>query len=372
MIPTKINRKSNRRRRIYAAVSVLLGLTLACSVGEILLRGYTAARGWTPNCYVTGLVFFVPHATAGYTLRPKLRLKSSTYDVTTNAFGLRGPKITQAKPTKTFRIVVLGGSSVFGYLVPDGKDSCRPLERLLSERMAASGGRVEVLNAGVPGYNMRQCRMRYDADLAALRPDLVILYLGWNDSKSLISESPTEVEKAPPAPTLRERILAHSTLFGFIRYRLLPQRKPKFAPPADASTVVTEAGAQIFLHELHALVDTIRRSGAQPVLSTQVMAANSNAHELESFLGNTPEQVDANRRIGQWITEAIRGTANEMQVPLIDAAAELADRSDLLGDAIHLTEKGHRELAEIWFSGLLPLLPAEAPVQNHVQAELPQ
>lgn len=110
---------------------LLLGTAFAAVVVEITLRLYVATRGWTPNGYVTGLVFFVPHPTAGYSLRPGLRLKSSSSEVRVNSLGLRGPEVEREKTEGMARIAVLGGSSVFGYWVRDGEDSCRQLERQL-------------------------------------------------------------------------------------------------------------------------------------------------------------------------------------------------------------------------------------------------
>ncbi|TWT97100.1 SGNH/GDSL hydrolase family protein [Neorhodopirellula pilleata] len=164
-----------RRRRLFAIASVTLGLVVSALIAEFALRVYVASRGWTPNCYVTGMAFLVPHEQAGHTLRPNLRLRSSVYNVTTNAFGLRGPEIEAIKPDDTTRILVLGGSSVFGYLVPDGQDSCVQLQAILKQESSLAEHDWQVLNAGVPGYNMTQCRLRYTSDLAALKPDWVIL-----------------------------------------------------------------------------------------------------------------------------------------------------------------------------------------------------
>ena len=78
--------RRRRRRRFFAFLSVIIGLLLALFFAEVALRLYVASRGWTPNCYVTGLAFFVPHDKAGHTLRPNLRLNSSSYDVAVNSF----------------------------------------------------------------------------------------------------------------------------------------------------------------------------------------------------------------------------------------------------------------------------------------------
>lgn len=325
-------------------------------LGEVALRIYVASRGWTPNCYATGLAFFVPHDTAGYALRAGLRLRSSSYDVSVNSAGFRGPELARQLPKDTARIAVLGGSSVFGYLVPEGQDSCRELEKLLAQRGLSS----EVINAGVPGYNMTQCREHYIADVAPLQPDFVILCLGWNDSRLLVSPRAAELERRPPAPPLLQRALSHSALFGFLRYRLLPRSTPKFAPPADSQSTVNAAGADLFSREYRALIEAIRDSDAVPIVSTQVMAAGQGCSGLDKYLGETRAQIEANRAIGQWITRCIRQTAVQEQVNIIDCAADLPCDATMLGDAIHLTKHGHQLVAELWCQELLKIVHQDA------------
>ncbi len=335
-------------------MALLLGFFLAIVSSELALRGYAASRGWTSNCYVTGLIFFVPHASAGYTLRPNLRLKSSTYDVTTNSTGCRGPEISQRSPARK-RILVLGGSSVFGYLVPDGADSCAELQRILDQ---ASPGGYEVINAGVPGYNMVQCRERYKTDLTALQPDYVLLYLGWNDSKFVVSEAPTQLEQTPPAPELWERVLARSTLYGLLRYRLFPPAAPQFSIPGEKSVSVTKAGADRFEDEMNGLLDVVAASKASPIISTQLMAAHfddsdPNGRALAEYLGGDERQVAANRAVGTWITDKLREVAMNRNVQLVDTASMVPSSTQTLGDAIHLTELGHRQVAEVWATAIL-------------------
>ena len=342
-------RKIRRRRRVlFIFVSIGIGLLGAFLCAETALRIYTASRGWTPNCYATGLVFFVPNERSGHTMRPGLRLKSSTYDISVNSIGLRGPEIR--REGEHSRIAVLGGSSVFGYLVPEGKDSCRQLESFLKEQDI----NCEVLNAGVPGFNLLQVRHRYEELIAPLEPDLVILYLGWNDIPFLIG-SPSH-ERTPPAPNLMQRVLSKSVLYGFLRFRVFPNAAPKFAPPADSNTRVTQAGEKAFRSEFLKLLEAIRQSGATPVISTQLMAAAEECKDLESFLGSTQEQIKVNQELGAWVLNKERSIAAEQEILLIDCAAELSCNADLLGDAIHLTSEGHEEVAQLWAQALAPML----------------
>jgi lysophospholipase L1-like esterase len=269
--------------------------------------------------------------------------------VTVNSLGFRGPEISPTPDSQTIRVAVLGGSSVFGYLVPQGQDSCAQLESLLK----AAGVESEVINAGVPGFNMTQVRHRYNDAIVPLRPDYVILYLGWNNTPFLISDTPTSLDTSPPAPPLLQRMLVKSALYGLLRYRLFPPNNPRFAPPSSASTKVTEAGAREFQRELDRLIDAITTSGAAPIISTQISASAVDCKHLNQFLGSTPQQIEANRKIGNWISTTMRNTASDRDIELVDCAKLANCEQELLGDTIHLTKLGHEVVAKAWATAIL-------------------
>ena len=348
--------KKRRRRRWFAITACCLGIAFALVFGELGLRAYVGMRGWTSNCYATGALFFVPDAVTGRTLRPNLHLKSSSYDINVNSLGFRGPEVNVSKPDGVRRIAVMGGSSVFGYLVPGDQAASRKLQDILQE--SDCDGAIEVINGGVPGFTLAQVLGRYQTQVAQLEPDIVILYLGWNDLPLLI-RPPTD-EPLPQAPSWLERTLAHSTLYGLIRYRLFPAANPQFAPPPSASTEIVDQSADKFRDTMAELIQAIRESGAVPVIATQVSAAGRECENLNRFLGDTPEQVTNNAELGRWLADEIRHLARQHEVTLIDTAAKVPCDETILGDAIHLTAHGHQLVAEAWAEELLPILCPDA------------
>lgn len=313
-------------------------------LAEGVLRIYVAARGWTPNCYAGSVQLLAPDATNGYRLAESFHFRSGVYEITTNAFGLRGPPIEKDKPPRTTRIAILGGSSVFGYLVSDGQEAARLLERTLT----AAGRDAQVLNAGVPGYNLFQTTHRYREVVAPLSPDIVILYLGWNDLTYLVSEEPAAQRHRVGHPyAWWERVLSHSTLYGLIAYRLLSP-PPRFVPPPATRGEPTEAGAAQFRENLRTLLDEIKAGGATPLIVAQVMAADAAAGaDVRGYLGATPQQQQQNAALGQWVQQTLAQIAAEQQVPFVDASSVIAPTSEHLADAIHLTAAGEAKLAEL-------------------------
>lgn len=77
----------------------------------------------------------------------------------------------------SYRVMVLGESSIQGFGLPENSTIPALLERALSTSSAA---KIEVINGGVGGYNTLQIR-RMVSEIWPLKPDLIIIYAGHND-----------------------------------------------------------------------------------------------------------------------------------------------------------------------------------------------
>ncbi len=92
-----------------------------------------------------------------------------------NSQGLRGPEVQMLKPEDILRVVVLGDSIVFGQGVPEQGSLPAHLEDLLSKRV--QGREVEVINAGVRGYDMEHYLVMLRKKVLPLQPDLMVLVI---------------------------------------------------------------------------------------------------------------------------------------------------------------------------------------------------
>lgn len=118
-----------------------------------------------------------------------------------NVWGYRGAVVGRKQPGET-RIVVLGGSTAFGYGLPPSEAFPYYLEQDLGR---ARTGRLSVVNLGAPGQGAYG--MRFDLqDYAYLRYDLAILYEGYNDlgPHDLPDAVPHPFDPNTPARTPRE------------------------------------------------------------------------------------------------------------------------------------------------------------------------
>src|SRR5689334_10922314 len=98
-----------------------------------------------------------------------------------NAQGLRDDRATAPKGGR-FRVAVYGDSEAFGWSVA--------LADTFEKRMEAIDDRVEVLNLGVPGYNVTDVADQIARTTPALDPDLVLYVVNNNDSEKPYRISP--------------------------------------------------------------------------------------------------------------------------------------------------------------------------------------
>jgi lysophospholipase L1-like esterase len=119
---------------------------------------------WTPHQY---LVYYpTPNYRKGHTFH--------------NSLGYRNDEFPLEKPKNVFRIVALGGSSTYDVRIEDNhKTFTAQLEKLLHEKYGYQN--VQVINAGVPGYNSWEMLANLEFRVLDLNPDLIIIYENTND-----------------------------------------------------------------------------------------------------------------------------------------------------------------------------------------------
>ena len=97
-----------------------------------------------------------------------------TYRFEFNSHGFRTPEFSQVKKPGSFRVLNVGDSIVFGWSVPMEKTYGQLLEKQLN-RSSKPGQEFEVINAGVPAWNLNSERNFLVQEGLSYQPDLVIL-----------------------------------------------------------------------------------------------------------------------------------------------------------------------------------------------------
>lgn len=114
-------------------------------------------------------------AAGGYTLmKPGAVYRWQGIPVEINSSGLRGPEFEREKPVGTFRILNLGDSIAMGWGVRYEDTYGARLVPLL-EGQGTGGQSIEVINAGVPGWNPENYLAYMRSEGTDLDPDVVLL-----------------------------------------------------------------------------------------------------------------------------------------------------------------------------------------------------
>jgi lysophospholipase L1-like esterase len=165
-----------------------------------------------------------PDADFVYSLRPGVAdgvVKDTDihWRCSVNSTGQRGPELLPVDAGRR-RVVVLGDSYTFGWAVADDETLPAALGRsLAAEDMAPE---IEVVNAGVPGFNTWQQAAFLAEQWPVLRPDVVVLAFVMNDA---------EPPRVAPCPPNAMYLCARSWLLEEAKYQLnRVLERPLFEP----------------------------------------------------------------------------------------------------------------------------------------------
>ena len=108
-----------------------------------------------------------------------LSIDTSCYLKEYNSYGFRYEEIDETKIDTSFRIFAVGGSTTYGSASNNDETWPGHLERIISE---ITENDVKVINAGISGASSKSEYELIKNKIIPLKPDLIIMYDGWNDA----------------------------------------------------------------------------------------------------------------------------------------------------------------------------------------------
>lgn len=232
---------SNRRRNWLIGL-VISVFTIVLCLGAVELAGYLWERstaqgslGWT--LVASRRMPLVRHGTEDapyYLLTPGESYVWEGIPVEINDPGFRNEPFDVAVPENTYRILNLGDSVVFGWEVSQEETYGKQLQKRLSEDR--NDRHYEVINAGVPGWNLQMEEDFLIQEGLGYGPDLVILDITLvND---IYGDAPDEGDAADLFDWLRDNTYAWPFLTTQARFLMArqqgPQAFPVLNPPTEA------------------------------------------------------------------------------------------------------------------------------------------
>ena len=116
----------------------------------------------------------------------------STNSITINSLGFRGTEFSVIKPLDTYRIFMVGGSTMFGAGATSDETTIPGyVQQFLNENNPKFD--VDVINAGIQGADSNTELKLIEQKLIKFSPDLTIIYDGWNDLRA--SNTPIKLKE---------------------------------------------------------------------------------------------------------------------------------------------------------------------------------
>ncbi len=267
-----------------------------------------------------------------------------------NDYGFRGAPFDTAKAGR-YRIVAVGASTTQGAtILPHDRPWPEVLQDLIRDRLDCPC-EVQVLNAGIEGYDPKDNLERLGRMVLPLRPDLVISYQGYMafglTGLGFVPHGPLRLiprQAIPPAPQRPSRLL------GALEYSLRLSYLEWTLPVVPAETY------EALYRRLIAMADS---AGVRLALATQTLAVtDSTPPEVVAFYSQAFPRVDKRVRANVENTRLLRQLGAEYpQVTVIHTEADLAGAWDgKYLDLFHFTQWGRNTLAWNMFKGIEPLL----------------
>lgn len=362
------HRLTRRKRLVFALVPLLLMLLLA----EVVVRMKGMATH-CPNPYQDSPLWACDPI-LDFKLKPSLVVDGQPL----NSAGFRTHEFTK-KPASVYRILSLGDSCTFGMLITDTfgyihEPYPQKLEQLVAQRVGP--GKVEVLNAGTPGYNSYQGVMLLRSKLRDLHPDLITVRYGWNDH--LMSRAGRDSFRETDSKLGRgvEDVLMRTALYPFV-LRLGLEVQARRGDPINAKPTLADIPKEWkpnvplaqYKENLRRIVTLGRAQGAEVWLLTapHAFVIDENAGKYAEFpntmaakLLMTFSAIPTYARfveIHDSYNNAVREMGAELGAPVVDMdAVYRAHASEHLFSSMdmpHPTQEGHDLEAETLYAKLV-------------------
>jgi lysophospholipase L1-like esterase len=321
--------------------------------------GYASwEAAWEKEAHLLWRRIFVFHpGDPPWHMKPNVRGQLFNSVIPINSRGFRGKEI-RAEKGNAYRIIAIGESTTFDLtLNADDRPWTEILEEMIRERLHPPRP-VEIINTGVPGYTLKHNLARFPTEFLPLKPDMIISYHGYNGFDMINSALPKSIVANPPMYRPRPLKLLADAEF---RVKVIWFKHRLVAQAARGSTSVSDPMETEYGRAYRDLIQIARTNNIRLVLANFSMAVNekSDRDVIEFYRPIFPTVY--------WLIKAnvthsaiVRQLAEQNpEVCFVDTLARLDGEHDKYFDLMHFTSKGSRDMAEIMFEGIRPVLEKE-------------
>jgi len=328
--------RSRSKRLLQGLALSLTSLALFLAACEIALRmaGYGT------------LEIYEPDPSLYWKLKPNQDCftKIGRKPVHINSHGTRGPEFEMAKPSGTFRVLLLGDSRTFGWGLTEVETYSSQLQVLLKEKSGA-GKEIEVINAGVNAWSYPQMLVFFRDTGLRFQPDAVVLaeanlwtQFSEKNSAKFVREL---VWRVHLKNFLRQFALYHWVVEVQLR-KFYEGHRTKFIP-------VDPKQDPMFKEQQQNDPETVFRSAIEVLCKTAL------DHGAKPVLLYLPVLDDLGPTNNSAVLKVKRGVSASLGVLLVDLTADfqpLGTRVYLEADPVHFNPRGNQIIARRLFEAL--------------------
>jgi lysophospholipase L1-like esterase len=320
-------------------------------------------------------------------------IPSKTQNLHINKWGFRGDEIAMQRSNSTYRIFLLGGSTVFNSGVIYEKNVSKRLEEMLSQKYPEK--KIEVINAGVDGYTTEHSLIQYLFSIKNFSPNMIIMWHGINDwyyscnpqqyaytsykadyshhlgadaqmvfthfqpsplisfhsvlidhisiflKDNLYSDITNKIKQTAPFPGIYSKKFPQNT-YKMISYSSLPSYKrnlQSFINATKNDQVTLLLGNQAYLYKKD-ISDREQKVLLFPIVNC--MKANGSYPSLNSMIFAM-----------ETYNRTIEKEAKEQRVPFINLEKSLPKTLEYFTDDVHYTEKGNDVIAHKLYESII-------------------
>jgi lysophospholipase L1-like esterase len=359
-------------------LAVLIGISLSLVLFEGLLRIFQ------PIEYrVKGRTIKLPRDKKYNFINDKTDKLDRVISTSWNHMGFRG-EMPPKKFSACLTIIAVGGSTTECTNISDGKTWCDLLAKELKEKFRP----VWLGNAGLNGMSTYGHLISMEDYLITIKPKVVLFLVGANDiGLTTYRDGDRDHFKKPVAGWLAsgwEKILNRSEVLGyainFYRYSRassmgLTQPIFNFAELKQIDISPEKVQALLREHQekylpgyearLNKLIEISRAHGIEPVFITQPMVFGDlidpytgiNLSRRACWLADGKTMW----RLLELYNDVTRHTCRQHHVQVIDLAGKMPKSTEFYYDTYHFTNAGCRQVAELVYRDLSPVLEKQFP-----------
>jgi lysophospholipase L1-like esterase len=273
--------------------------------------------------------------------------------VSINSAGFRGPEIKQPKPAGTLRLAFLGASTTFcAEVSSDAAVWPQLVVEILRDRFPEAN--FDFVNGGVPGYTVASSRRNLRHRVAALQPDIVVVYHATNDLSGEVNGLARQAGFMGPKSDAGPGWLERNSLLWELAVKNIRVMSAIRASRTGSGRLRIDAevlGAN-FRSELGLLLREASSTGARVAVasfSTQLRASQTPEQQERAAVSalvympfmSLDGLLAGYARYNQIIGEAARAEG----ALLIDGHDRIPGDSVHFVDSVHFTDEGSRAMA---------------------------